>query len=522
MVSSASRSRKRSGSVGGNGIDGRKAKPGEARVKSWEVGQEGIPLALSYDDVLLVPQRTTVGSRKTVDTSTQLSRNIQLSVPIVSANMDTVTEAAMAIEMARQGGIGIIHRFLTIEAQAAEVRKVKRAESFIIMQPYTIGPDETIEKARMLMERYDVSGFVVVDAQDKLIGLLSARDVRFVKNPDLFVQDVMTPRQKLVTAPSDVSFEEAQRLFQEHRVEKLPLVDGNNVVGLITAKDLEQAGQNPRAVKDRRGRLLVGAAIGVIGEVMERTEALLEAGADVLVVDVAHGHAESVIEVVRALKERWPEIDVIAGNVATAEGARDLIEAGVDAVKVGVGPGAACTTRIVTGAGVPQLSAVMECAVVCQERGVPIIADGGIKMSGDITKALAAGASTVMIGSLLAGTDESPGQTVTRRGQRYKMYRGMASMSATLARKKRERELLDIANQEDDEWISQVVPEGVEAMVPYRGPAREVLLQLAGGLRSGMSYCDAHTLGELWEHARFVRITPAGLRESGPHDLVLD
>jgi IMP dehydrogenase len=489
---------------------------------SWQIPTEEIPLALSYDDVLLVPQRTTVSSRRTVDTSTWLSRSVRLNVPIVSANMDTVTESAMAIEMARLGGIGIIHRFLTVDAQAAEVRRVKRAESFVIGQPYTIGPDETVERARAAMERRDVSGLVVTDEQGRLVGLLSARDVRFVRNPDLFVHDVMTPRHKVVTAPTDISFEEAADIFDKHKVEKLPLVEDGIVVGLITAKDLAHAGDNPRAVKDKRGRLLVGAAIGVMGEVIERAAALLEAGADLLVVDVAHGHAESVIGVVNEVKERWPNVDVIAGNVATAQGAADLIDAGVDAVKVGVGPGAACTTRIVTGAGVPQLTAVMECAGVCQEKGVPIIADGGIKTSGDITKALAAGASTVMIGSLLAGTDESPGQTVTRRGSRYKMYRGMASVSATVARKKREMELSDISKQEDDEWLSQVVPEGVEAMVPYRGPVREVLLQLVGGLRSGMSYCNAHNIEKLWENARFVRMTPLGLQESGPHDLVLD
>jgi IMP dehydrogenase len=388
----------------------------------------------------------------------------------------------------------------------------------------TIGPDETIERARTLMERHDVSGLVVVNEQGRLAGLVSARDVRFVRNPDLFVHDVMTPRQKLLTAPADVSNEEAQDIFGKYKVEKLPLIDDatGEVVGLITAKDLAFAGENPRAVKDRRGRLLVGAAIGVLGEVMERAEALLEAGADVLVVDVAHGHSDSVIAVVKDLKERWPQVDVIAGNVATRQGAADLIDAGVDAVKVGVGPGAVCTTRIVTGAGVPQLSAVMECAAVCQPAGVPLIADGGIKTSGDIAKALAAGAYTVMIGSLLAGTEESPGQTVTRRGQRYKTYRGMASLSATIARRKREKELSDIAHQEDDEWLSQVVPEGVEAMVPYRGPVREVLTQLVGGLRSGMSYSNARNLEELWQNARFVRITPAGLRESGPHDIVLD
>jgi IMP dehydrogenase len=481
-----------------------------------------VPLALSYDDVLLVPQRSSIASRREVDTSTYLSRNIRLHMPVVSANMDTVTESAMAIEMARQGGIGIIHRFLTIEMQADEVRRVKRAESFVIAQPYTISPETTIEHARQLMERRDVGGLVVVDEQGKLIGLLSARDVRFVRNPDLFVQDVMTPRQKLVTAPADISVAEAQDIFSTHKIEKLPLVDDGAVVGLITAKDIEQGGKNPRAAKDRRGRLLVGAAIGVTGGVMERAGALLEAGADVLVVDVAHGHSDAVIDVVTQLKERWPETDIIAGNVATAEGALDLIKSGVDAVKVGVGPGSTCTTRIVTGAGVPQFSALLDCAEICREAGVPVIADGGIKASGDIAKALAAGASTVMLGGLLAGTDESPGQTITRRGQRYKTYRGMASLSATTARRRREREISDITQQEDDSWVSQVVPEGVEAMVPYRGPVREVLLQLVGGLRSGMSYCNARNLEELWSNARFVRVTPAGIRESGPHDVVLD
>jgi IMP dehydrogenase len=481
-----------------------------------------IPLALSYDDVLLVPQRTSVTSRRNVSTATLLSRNVRLNIPIVAANMDTVTEHDMAIEMARQGGIGIIHRFLSVAAQADEVRKVKRAESFVIPQPYTIGPDETVERARAAMERHDISGLVVVDDAGRLAGLLSSRDVRFVRNPDLPVHSVMTPRQKLITAPADISLEEAADLFAQHKVEKLPLVEDGTVVGLITAHDLAHAGDNPHAVKDRRGHLLVGAAVGVMAETMERATALLDAGADVLVVDVAHGHAEAVISIVQQLKERWPNVDVIAGNVATAEGALDLIEAGVDAVKVGVGPGAACTTRIVTGAGVPQLTAVMECARVCQEHSVPIIADGGIKTSGDITKALAAGASTVMLGSLLAGTDESPGQIVSRRGGRYKTFRGMASVSATVARKKREQELSDMSRQEDDEWLSQVVAEGVEAMVPYRGPAREVLFQLVGGLRSGMSYSNAHNLEQLWQNARFVRITPAGLRESGPHDLVLD
>ena len=481
-----------------------------------------IPVALSYDDVLLVPVRSSIGSRRQVDTAAQLSRNVRLHIPVVAANMDTVTEAAMAIELARLGGIGIVHRFLTVDEQAAEVRKVKRAESFVITQPYTIAPEMTVEFARNVMDQRDVGGLVVLNEQDQLVGLVSARDVRFVRNPDLLVQDVMTPRQELITAPADISVEEAQDIFNKHKIEKLPLVEGKNVVGLITAKDLAQESDHPQSARDKRGRLMVGAAIGVIGDVMERAAALLEAGADVLVVDVAHGHSDAVIEIVRQLKQRWPEVDVVGGNVATAEGSLDLVEAGVDAVKVGVGPGSTCTTRIVTGAGVPQFSAVLECARVCREAGVPVIADGGIKASGDIAKALAAGASTVMLGGLLAGTDESPGQTVTRRGQRFKTYRGMASVGATAARRKRERELSDMGQQEDDEWLSQLVPEGVEAMVPYRGPVREVLIQLVGGLRSGMSYSNARTIEELWRNARFRRVTPAGLRKARPHDVVLD
>ena len=487
-----------------------------------EASASDIQVALSYDDVVLVPVRSSVRSRREVDTSALLSRNVRLHIPVVAANMDTVCESTMAVSMARQGGIGIIHRFMSIDEQADEVKRVKRAESFVIAQPYTISPEMTVDFARNVMDQRDVGGLVVVNEQDQLVGLISARDVRFVRNPDLLVQDVMTPRQELITAPADVSIEEAQDIFNKHKIEKLPLVDGKRVAGLITAKDLARESDHPLAAKDKRGRLLVGAAIGVMGTVMERAAALLEAGADALVVDVAHGHSDAVIEIVEKLKAQWPNVDVIAGNVATAEGAQDLVTAGADAVKVGVGPGSTCTTRIVTGAGVPQFSAVLETAQVCREADVPVIADGGIKASGDITKALAAGASTVMLGGLLAGTDESPGQTVTRRGQRYKSYRGMASLGATAARRKRELELSAIAQQEDDEWLSQVVAEGVEAMVPYRGPVREVLMQLVGGLRSGMSYSNARTIEELWENARFRRITPAGLRESGPHDVVLD
>lgn len=493
-----------------------------ARKAVRPIIESDIPVALSYDDVLLLPVRSTIKSRRLVSTETYLSRNIKLKVPVVSANMDTVTESAMATEMARQGGIGIIHRFLPVDVQADEVHRVKRAESFVITQPYAIRPEAPVEEAIALMKNRNVGGLLVTGENGELEGMITSRDVRFVRSRGLSVQEVMTPRERLITAKPDVSAAEAQALFDKHKIEKLPLVESNKIAGLITAKDLAHESDHPTASKDNKGRLLVGAAIGVTGAVMDRAAALLEAGADALVVDVAHGHSDSVIEIVGELKGRWPKVDVIAGNVATGEGAADLIEAGVDAVKVGVGPGSTCTTRIVTGAGVPQLTAVLECVAVCRDAGVPVCADGGIKASGDITKALAAGASTVMLGGLLAGTDESPGSTVTRRGQRYKTYRGMASLGATAARRKREQELADISQQDDDSYLSQVVPEGVEAMVPYRGPVREVLMQLVGGLRSGMSYCNARSIEELWEHARFVRITPSGLRESGPHDVVLD
>lgn len=477
------------------------------------------PLALSYDDVLLVPQRSGVRSRKQVDVRSCLSRHLTLNTPIVSANMDTVTESTMAIAMARAGGIGIIHRFLPIERQAEEVRRVKRAENFIIAEPYSCAPDSTVDDAVDLMEHYDVGTLTVVDGAGRLLGLVATRDVQFVRDRGRRVRDVMTPVDQLVTARPDISQEEARAILAEHKSEKLPLVDGaGHLRGLITARDLLRAGDNPLTSKDSRGRLLVGAAIGVGGDTLDRSAALLAAGADVLVLDIAHGHSDAVLEACAALRARWPSVELIGGNVATAEGTRDLIAAGVDAVKVGVGPGSACTTRIVAGSGVPQLTAVLECAAVARPAGVPIIADGGIKASGDIAKALAAGASTVMIGGLLAGTDESPGRPLTRQGRRYKHYRGMASLAATVARRKRERTDLE----QEDEWLSDVVPEGVEALVPYRGSATEVLVQLVGGLRSGMSYSGATTIPELWERARFVRMTAAGLRESLPHDIELE
>lgn len=473
---------------------------------------EGVPLGLTFDDVLLVPRRSPVESRAEVDTRTKLARGIELAVPIVSANMDAVTESEMAIAMAREGGLGIIHRFLPVDQQVAEVRRVKRAESIVIEQPYTIRPDQTLREAVAFLEEHGSAGLLVVQ-DGRLVGIVTARDLLFEEDLDRPVREVMTPRERLVTAPPGISMEEAKRILHAHRVEKLPLVDGDGrLVGLVTSRDIRARSQYPHATKDERGRLRVGAAVGVRGDYLERAAALVEEGVDVLVVDVAHGHSEAVLRAVRTLRRRFPEVPIVAGNVATAEGTVDLIEAGADAVKVGVGPGSTCTTRVVTGAGVPQLSAILECARAARPRGVPIIADGGIRSSGDITKALAAGASAVMLGNLLAGTEESPGATVIRNGRQYKTYRGMASLWATARRR-------SLDSPVDEEDIGQIVAEGIEALVPYRGKVADVLRQLVGGLRSGMSYCGARTIPELWENARFVRITPAGLRESLPHDV---
>lgn len=473
---------------------------------------ERVPIGLTFDDVLLVPRRSPVESRAQVDTRTRLARDVELAVPIVSANMDAVTESEMAIAMAREGGIGIIHRFLPVDQQVAEVRRVKRAESIVIEQPYTIRPDQTLREAVAFLEEHGSAGLLVVQ-DGRLVGIVTARDLLFEEDLDRPVREVMTPRERLVTAPPGISMEEAKRILHAHRVEKLPLVDAEgHLVGLVTSRDIRARSQHPHATKDARGRLRVGAAVGVRGDYLERAEALVEEGVDLLVVDVAHGHSEAVLRAVRTLRRRFPDVPIVAGNVATAEGAVDLIEAGADAVKVGVGPGSTCTTRVVTGAGVPQLSAVLECARAARPRGVPIIADGGIRNSGDITKALAAGASAVMLGNLLAGTEESPGATVIRNGRQYKTYRGMASLWATARRR-------SLDSPVDEEDIGQIVAEGVEALVPYRGKVADVLRQLVGGLRSGMSYCGARTIPELWENARFVRITPAGLRESLPHDV---
>ena len=468
--------------------------------------------ALTFDDVLLVPKRSPVRSRRDVDLSTNLSKNIKLNIPIVSANMDTVTESAMAISMAHNGGIGIIHRFMPIERQVEEVQKVKRAESVIIEHPYTTGPNATMADAKRMMQEKGVNGLLVVDAKGRLLGILTARDLLFENNESRRVSELMTPMEKLHTAQAGASIDDARQLLRKYKIEKVPLVDDEGYLrGLITSKDMVTLAERPQACKDSKGQLIVGAAVGIREGYLDRARALVDAGVDVIVVDVAHGHSEWVLEVVRKLKKELGGVDVIAGNVATPEGTKDLIVAGADAVKVGIGSGSICITRIVTGAGVPQLTAVMECAEAARALNVPIIADGGIRNSGDITKALAAGASSVMIGRMLAGTDESPGVTVMRNGRKYKLHRGMASVGASLKR--------GIPESEDDSALLDYVAEGIEAFVPYRGNSHEIIAQLAGGIRSGLSYCGARTLAELRQNASFVRLTQAALSESYPHDV---
>ncbi|HEY8684894.1 MAG TPA: IMP dehydrogenase [Chloroflexota bacterium] len=472
---------------------------------------------LTYDDVLLVPQYSDIRSRKDVDTSAQLTKHIRLGVPIVSANMDTVTESEMAIALARRGGIGIIHRFNTIEQQVNQVRQVKRSESFIIENPYTIEPESTVGHARDLLDDHHITGLPVVDRECKLVGLLSSRDILFVHDDSKLVSEVMTPRDRLVTAPTGTTISEAEEILQTHKVEKLPLVDADErLAGLITLRDILKRTMNPESSKDRKGRLYVGAAIGVVGDYIDRAIELVKAGCDVLVLDIAHGHSQNAISAARDIKGRLSNIELIAGNVATADGTRDLIDAGADAVKVGVGPGSICITRVVTGVGVPQLTAVMDCVREADRYNVPIIADGGIRQSGDVSKALAAGASTVMIGNMLAGTRESPGVAVVRNGRRFKASRGMASTAATLERRRREK-----PGWEGETDLTDVVPEGVEGMVPFKGDVSEVLAQLVGGLRSGMSYLGARNLQDFRERAVFMQITGAGVSESQPHDIEL-
>ncbi len=470
---------------------------------------------LTFDDVLLVPKFSDITSRSQTNLETKLSKNISLNIPLISANMDTVTESSMALVMAQQGGLGIIHRFLTIEEETNQILKVKRSGSVMIENPYFIGPDKTVNDAISYMGKKGVHGLLVMDSELKLVGILTRRDVVFESESNQLVKDIMT--KDVITAKLGINLDEAKQILHKHRIEKLPLTDDSGLVkGLITSKDITNIENFPQASKDKKGRPLVGAAVGVKGDFMDRTESLLEAGADVIVVDIAHGHSENAVNTVRHIKKAFPNSELIAGNVATASGAEDLIKAGVDAVKVGVGSGSICITRIVTGSGVPQLTAVLDCAKVGKKHDVPIISDGGIRTSGDITKALAAGSSSVMVGSILGGTDESPGSFMTRNGKRFKIYRGMASFYASLGRKSKENGKVSF---EDD--LNDYVAEGVEAMVPYKGTVTDILKQLTGGIRSGLSYCGAHTIKQMQENAEFIKMSHAGYAESQPHDVSL-
>ncbi|GGJ80114.1 IMP dehydrogenase [Anoxybacillus voinovskiensis] len=466
---------------------------------------------LTFDDVLLIPAKSEVLPRD-VDVTTQLSPTLQLNIPIISAGMDTVTEAEMAIAMARQGGLGIIHKNMSIEQQAEQVDKVKRSERGVITDPFFLTPEHQVYDAEHLMGKYRISGVPIVnnEIEQKLVGIITNRDLRFIQDYSIKISDVMT-KENLITAPVGTTLEEAEKILQKYKVEKLPLVDENGVLkGLITIKDIEKVIEFPNSAKDKQGRLLVGAAVGVTADTMMRVKKLVEANVDVIVVDTAHGHSKGVIDTVRKIREQYPTLNIIAGNVATAEATRDLIEAGATIIKVGIGPGSICTTRVVAGVGVPQITAIYDCATEARKYGVPIIADGGIKYSGDIVKALAAGAHAVMLGSLLAGVTESPGETEIYQGRRFKVYRGMGSVAAM------EKGSKDRYFQEDNK---KFVPEGIEGRVPYKGPLADTIYQLVGGLRSGMGYCGTRNLEELREKTQFIRMTGAGLRESHPHDV---
>ena len=471
---------------------------------------------LTFDDVRLVPKFSDISSRSQTNLSTKLSRNISLNIPLISANMDTVTEAPMAVVMAREGVIGIIHRFLTIEEEVNQVLKVKRSGSVIIENPYTIQPEQTIQNAFNLMDEKGVSGLVVTNADSTLGGILTERDVLFESsNSSKLVMELMT--KDVITAHVGIDMEQAKLVLKNNRIEKLPLIDENNhVKGLITSQDIADLEKYPDASKDKKGRPLVGAAVGVKGDFMERTEALIEAETDVLVVDIAHGHSENAINTVKNIKKAFPDCELIAGNVATSKGTEDLIKAGVDAVKVGVGSGSICITRVITGSGVPQLTAVLDCAKIGKKHDIPIISDGGTRTSGDATKALAAGASSIMVGSILGGTDESPGSTITKNGKRFKIYRGMASLGASIGRKSKETGTFDLT-----EDLNDYVAEGVEAMVPYKGSVTDLIVQITGGIRSGLSYCGAHNIKQMHENAEFIKMSGAGFAESQPHDVDL-
>ncbi|NLM26388.1 MAG: IMP dehydrogenase [Firmicutes bacterium] len=469
-------------------------------------GKEG----LTFDDVLLIPAASEV-MPSNVDTTTYLTKRIKLNIPLMSAGMDTVTEARMAIAIAREGGIGVIHKNLSIEDQAGEVDKVKRSESGVIVDPFYLSPEDSISDALELMARYRISGVPIVDEQMKLVGILTNRDLVFEENIEQPIGNVMT-KENLITGPVNTTLEEAKGILHKHRIEKLPLVDAHyRLKGLITIKDIEKARMYPNSAKDEKGRLRCGAAVGVGSDCLERAEALVEAGVDILVIDTAHGHSRKVIETTRLLKDKFgDQVDIIAGNIATAAAAEALIEAGADAVKVGIGPGSICTTRVVAGVGVPQLTAIWDCAQVGKKYGIPVIADGGIRYSGDIVKAIAAGANVVMLGSLFAGTQESPGELEIYQGRSYKVYRGMGSMGAMKAGSK------DRYFQEDNR---KLVPEGIEGRVPFKGTLSDTVYQLMGGLRAGMGYCGAANIEALQNEGQFVRITPSGMQESHPHNV---
>lgn len=468
--------------------------------------------ALTYDDVLLVPQYSNVDSRRALSTKSWLTKKIALHAPIVSANMDVVTESEMAIAIAREGGIGMIHRFMTIAEQSRQIERVKKAESFVVDKPITMTDTHTVGEVKRVVDETGTGGILIVDKNEKLIGIVTTRDLLFEEDDHKLLTEIMT--KDVVSASHETSLKDAEKLLHDHRIEKLPLVDKNGkVMGLVTLKDIMKITKFPKATKDSKGRLAVGAAVGVRDMEMRRVEAALQAGADCVVVDIAHGDSHLEVEMIKNIRKHFPDAQIIGGNVASGDGTKRLIDAGADCVKVGVGPGSICITRIVAGSGVPQLSVVIECAEAARAYGIPIIADGGIRQPGDVAKAIAAGAQSVMIGSLLAGTDESPGLVMTRRGHRYKASRGMASREANIERNKRE------GNDLTQEEIEDYVAEGVEAAVPYRGKAREVLTQLVGGLQSGMSYSGAHSIEEFQQKAIFVRMTGAGLKESGPHDV---
>ncbi len=465
---------------------------------------------LTFDDVLLIPAKSDVLPNE-VCLKSRLARDIYLNTPLITAAMDTVTETKMAIAIAREGGIGIIHKNMSIDAQAEEVDKVKRSENGVIVNPFSLGPEHYVTDANELMGKFKISGVPIVE-NGKLVGILTNRDLRFLTDYNTKIKDVMT-KDNLVTAPVGTTLEQAQEILRRHKIEKLPLVDENGMLkGLITIKDIEKAVQYPNSARDKSGRLLCGAAIGVTADVLERTAALVDAQVDVLVLDSAHGHSHGIIECVRKVKKAYPEVALIAGNIATAEAAEELIEAGADCVKVGIGPGSICTTRVVAGIGVPQITAVYDVCCVAQKYNIPVIADGGIKYSGDIVKALAAGASTVMLGSLLAGCEEAPGDTEIYQGRQFKVYRGMGSLGA-------------MAKGSKDRYFQQnnqkLVPEGVEGRVPFKGALSDTVYQLVGGIRSGMGYCGCEAIEQLHEKAQFVKITGAGLKESHPHDIYI-